>query len=207
MTLYSRILVPTDGSTEGEQAVAHALDVAAVHDAAVHALYVVDTASYAGMPMESTWDGIGDLLRSDAESALARVEEIATAASVNVETAVVEGSPSREIVRYAEQSDCDLIVMGTHGRGGIDRLLLGSVAEKVVRSASVPVLTVRLDSAATDDHAADPTAPTEATASVDTTEPPDATDRSDSSDEDRQASHFQGDATDTGDGSSVTGQS
>jgi len=145
MTLYDRILVPTDGSSEGERAVAHALDVAAVHDAVVHAVYVVDTASYAGMPMESSWEGVTELLRTDAREAVERVSEIAAETGVPVETAVVDGSPSREIIRYAEGNDCDLIVMGTHGRGGIDRLLLGSVAEKVVRSASIPVLTVRID--------------------------------------------------------------
>ena len=145
MTLYDRILVPTDGSSEGERAVAHALDVASVHGAGVYALYVVDTASYAGMPMESAWEGVGELLRSDAREALERVEEIAAATGIGVETDVVDGSPSREIIRYAESNGCDLIVMGTHGRGGIDRLLLGSVAEKVVRGASIPVLTVRLD--------------------------------------------------------------
>ncbi len=145
MTLYNRILVPTDGSSEGERAVAHAVDVAAVHNACVHALYVVDTASYAGMPMESSWEGVGELLRSDAREAVKRVEQLAAATPVDVETAVVDGSPSREIIRYAEENGCDLIVMGTHGRGGIDRLLLGSVAEKVVRGASIPVLTVRLD--------------------------------------------------------------
>ena len=145
MTLYDRILVPTDGSPEGERAVAHALDVAANHGAAVHTLYVVDTASYAGMPMESSWEGVDELLRSDAREAVKRVEQIAATTSVDVETAVVDGSPSREIIRYAEANDCDLIVMGTHGRGGIDRLLLGSVAEKVVRGSPIPVLTVRID--------------------------------------------------------------
>ncbi|MUW14757.1 universal stress protein [Halorubrum sp. CBA1125] len=145
MSLYDRILVPTDGSEEGERAVSHALDLAAVHGAGIHALYVVDTASYAGMPMESTWEGVGDLLRGDAEEAVKQVEALAEGTGVDVETAVVEGTPSREILRYAEDNDCDLVVMGTHGRGGIDRLLLGSVAEKVVRGSTVPVLTVRLD--------------------------------------------------------------
>lgn len=145
MTLYDRILVPTDGSSEGERAVAHALDVAAVHGASVLAVYVVDTARYAGMPMESSWEGVGELLRSDAREAVKRVAEAAAGTGVDVETAVIDGSPSREIIRSAERNGCDLIVMGTHGRGGIDRLLLGSVAEKVVRGASVPVLTVRLD--------------------------------------------------------------
>ncbi|PAU84598.1 stress response protein [Halorubrum salipaludis] len=145
MTLYDRILVPTDGSAEGKRAVAHALDLASVHGAGVHALYVVDTASYAGMPMESSWEGVGDLLRDDANEAVAEVESLAAGTDLAVQTAVAEGSPSKEIIRYAEGNGCDLIVMGTHGRGGIDRLLLGSVAEKVVRGSSVPVLTVRLD--------------------------------------------------------------
>ncbi|WP_123620790.1 universal stress protein [Halorubrum sp. CSM-61] len=145
MALYDRILVPTDGSAEGKRAVAHALELASAHGAGVHALYVVDTASYAGMPMESSWEGLGDLLRDDASEAVAEVETLAAETDLAVETAVVEGSPSKEIIRYAEGNGCDLIVMGTHGRGGIDRLLLGSVAEKVVRGSKVPVLTVRLD--------------------------------------------------------------
>ncbi|GAB3699223.1 universal stress protein [Halorubrum pallidum] len=145
MALYDRILVPTDGSAEGMRAVTHALDLAAVHGAVVHALYVIDTASYAGMPMDSSWEGVGDLLRDDAAEAVEAVEELAAETDLTVETAVAEGSPSREIIRHAEDAGCDLIVMGTHGRGGIDRLLLGSVAEKVVRGSSIPVLTVRLD--------------------------------------------------------------
>ncbi|MFC6613838.1 universal stress protein [Halopenitus salinus] len=145
MVLYDRILVPTDGSTEGRRAVRHALELAAVHGASVHALYVVNVSSYAGLPMETTWDGVDDLLRSDAETAVEEVESIAADYEVPVETAIVEGSPSREIIDFAEREDCDLVVMGTHGRGGIDRLLLGSVAEKVVRGSSVPVLTVRVD--------------------------------------------------------------
>ncbi|GAB6880194.1 universal stress protein [Halorubrum gandharaense] len=144
MTLYNRLLVPTDGSPEGERAVAHALDLAAVHGAEVHALYVINTASYAGMPMETSWEGVDDLLRADAETAVDAVRELADERGVDVTTAVVDGSPSREIIRYAEGNDCDVVVMGTHGRGGIDRLLLGSVAEKVVRGSAVPVLTVRV---------------------------------------------------------------
>ncbi|SFH67824.1 Nucleotide-binding universal stress protein, UspA family [Halorubrum aquaticum] len=144
MALYDRILVPTDGSPKGRRAVEHALALAAVHGADVHALYVVDTASYAGTGMEATWTGIDDLLREDADEAVAQVETLAEGTGVDVETTVVEGSPGREIVRYAADARCDLIVMGTHGRGGIDRLLLGSVAERVVRRSPVPVLTVRL---------------------------------------------------------------
>ncbi|NIC00307.1 universal stress protein [Halobacterium sp. R2-5] len=145
MGRYERILVPTDGSEETRQAVEHAIDLATEHDATVHALYVVNSASFSGLPMESSWESVAAMMNEEGATALDEVEELAVEAGVPIERALVDGSPSREIVRYAEDEDCDLVVMGTHGRGGIDRLLLGSVTEKVVRSSSVPVLTVRVE--------------------------------------------------------------
>lgn len=144
MGLYDRILLPTDGSAGVERAIGHAVDLATAHGATLHAVYVINSAGFTGLPMESSWEGIDEMLRGDAEAALATVHDIATAHDVPVETHVLEGSPQREIVRYAEEEGCDLVVMGTHGRGGIDRLLLGSVAEKVVRASNVPVMTVRV---------------------------------------------------------------
>ncbi|WP_343218109.1 universal stress protein [Haloplanus sp.] len=147
MASYDRILVPTDGSDGVERAIDHALEEAATHDATIHGLYVLSTDSYAGLAMESSWERVDRLLREDAKAAVARIHELADQkdASVEVETVMIEGNPSREIVRYSENEGCDLIVMGTHGRGGIDRLLLGSVAESVIRASSVPVTTVPVD--------------------------------------------------------------
>ena len=142
--MYDRILVPTDGSPGVERAVEHAVDLASAHGAALKAVYVVNTASFATLPMETSWEGMGDMLREDGASALQRARQIAEAVGVPIEIHLLEGSPSREIVRFAEKEGVDLVVMGTHGRGGIDRLLLGSVAERVVRSSKVPVLTVRV---------------------------------------------------------------
>jgi len=142
--MYDRILVPTDGSAGVERAVEHAARLALAHDATLHAVYVVNTASFASLPMETSWEGVSDMLREDGEEALERVERIARGHGVPVDSTVIDGSPSREIVRYASENGIDLVVMGTQGRGGIDRLLLGSVAERVVRSAPMPVLTVRL---------------------------------------------------------------
>lgn len=144
MGLYERILVPTDGSDATTRAVEEAVDLAAAHGATIHALYVLNTASFASIPTESSVEGVSDMLEREGNAALDEVETVATERSVPVERIQLDGSPAREIVRYAEEADCDLIVMGTHGRGGIDRLLLGSVAERVVRSSNVPVLTVRV---------------------------------------------------------------
>lgn len=170
--MYERILVPTDGSTGVERAIQHAIDLATLHDAELHGVHAVNSASYGGLPMETSWDGVRDVLFDEGTAALDRVEELATRAGLDPVTALLEGSPSRCIVDYAATENCDLIVMGTHGRGGIDRLLLGSVAERVVRNADAAVLTVSVSDSASveaderrqhpdaDEDAATPTAST-----------------------------------------------
>ncbi len=147
--MYGRILVPTDGSAGMARVVDHAVDLAAVHGADLHLVYVVNTASFANLPMETTWEGVDEMLTEEGEAALDEAER--RAGDVATERALLEGSPAREIVRYATREGCDLICMGTHGRGGLDRLLLGSVAERVVRSSEVPVLTVRVGDAGEDE--------------------------------------------------------
>jgi len=145
--MYDDILLPTDGSAGIRTVVDHAGSLASVHDARIHALYVVNTASLTGIPMESSWEGVTEALREEGAAALEDVEKRVT--DVPVETETAEGSPSREIVEYARERGCDVIAMGTHGRSGFDRLLLGSVAERVVRSSPVPVLTIRVGNGAT----------------------------------------------------------
>jgi len=142
--MYDRILVPTDGSAGTRDVIEHAETLATAHDSEIHGLYVVDTGRFSTLPNEPTWESVTDSLHREGEMALDMVERLVTD-DVTVARATSEGSPSREIVDYARQHDCDLVVMGTHGRGGIDRLLLGSVAERVVRSANVPVVTVPVE--------------------------------------------------------------
>ncbi|GGM31039.1 universal stress protein [Haloarcula argentinensis] len=142
--MYDRILVPTDGSPGSRAVLTHAETLAKTHDSEIHALYVIDTGRFSTLPNEPTWEGVTDSLHREGEMALDMVERL-VADAVTVTRATAEGSPSQEIVDYASQHGCDLIVMGTHGRGGIDRLLLGSVAERVVRSAHVPVVTVPVE--------------------------------------------------------------
>jgi nucleotide-binding universal stress UspA family protein len=143
--MYKRILVPTDGSAGMTRVIDHASDLARTHGAELDFLYVVNTASFANLPMETSWESVTSMLRDEGESALQAAEDRAVAD--DCVTTIAEGPPSREIVAYADEADCDLIVMGTHGRGGLNRLILGSVAERVVRSSAVPVLTVRVGEA------------------------------------------------------------
>ncbi|MFB6311034.1 MAG: universal stress protein [Salinirussus sp.] len=140
--MYDLIVVPVDGSTAGRAAVEHAARLAAVHDAAVHVVHVIEP--QAGH--ESTGPEITAALEQIGEQALTDAEAAAHDAGLEtIETLMRRGQPYREIVAYAEEAGADLIVMTTHGRTGVERLLLGSVAEKVVRLSRVPVLTVRPD--------------------------------------------------------------
>ncbi|MFB6117889.1 universal stress protein [Halosegnis sp.] len=144
--MYDRILVPTDGAPGIERVISHAGELATVHGAVVEFVYVVDSGTVASLPVESSWEGVAEMLREEGESSLASAAETVTDAhpSLEVERTMLEGTPAGEVVRYADRSEADLICMGTHGRGGLNRLLLGSVAERVVRASEVPVLTVRV---------------------------------------------------------------
>jgi nucleotide-binding universal stress UspA family protein len=137
--MYNRILLPTDGSEGAKRAVEHALELAEKFDAELHVLNVVDVRSKSTADMWT--DVLGELEDAGKEIAEEIVEE-ADERGIDAKPEVIKGVPSREIVSHAEEDDVDLIVMGTHGRTGLDRVLVGSVAEKVVRTANVPVMTV-----------------------------------------------------------------
>lgn len=165
--MYDTILFPTDGSDGAQVALAHARDIATTYDATIHVLYVADSENQlshlvmqddpsvqtgmikpddieqdSGLIQEAD-DGMtrleaaGELLVTETADKLAE-------AGVEAHAQVRRGDPYRTIQNYAEEEAVDLIVMPTHGRRGVDRYLLGSVTEKIVRTADVPVLTVRL---------------------------------------------------------------
>ena len=141
--MYDDILIPTDGSRAAEAAIDHALGLASTYDARVHTLYVVDVNVYG--TLETGTDVVVSALEREGEEAVERIAEAVAEAGLEATTSVVTGTPYREIVDYADEEGVDLIVMGTHGRRGLDRYLLGSVAEKVLRSTETPVLTVHWD--------------------------------------------------------------
>jgi nucleotide-binding universal stress UspA family protein len=139
-TMYDAILVPTDGSDGCEPAIDTAIEMAKQYDAALHTLYVVETASFtSGLEREA-------MLETLVEAGHEAVDTVTSQAEVagveSVEGSVKEGVAHRTIISYGEDHDIDLVVMGTHGRTGLGRYMLGSVTENVVRLADVPVLTV-----------------------------------------------------------------
>ena len=139
--MYDRILLPTDGSKGNSQAVKQAIDLAALSDAELHVLFVVEEMPYAPEMMDGQ---IEERLREIGTDAIEDIRERADEAGITIETAIEDGTPHRAILEYVDDAGIDCIVMGTHGRSGLDRYLLGSVTERVVRSAEIPVLTVRV---------------------------------------------------------------
>ena len=166
--MYDDILYPTDGSAGSEAAAAHVGALASAFDATVHVLHVVDTRegglgmsgafvhedsqAMSGVSPETGYIGRHEEVDADeieAELTAHATELIEAAAGsaeeVSMTTAVEMGTPHSAILQYADDHDVDLVAMGTHGRTGVERYLLGSVTEKVVRLADAPVVTVRAD--------------------------------------------------------------
>ena len=139
---YEKVLVPTDGSEDAGVAVEHALALAAVGGATVHAVNVVDVGSLAASAGEAPVTGMLERFEEAGEEATSEVAELARDAGLEAETAVLKGSPGHALLEYADDNDVDLVAMGTTGRTGLDRYLLGSTTERVVRHADAPVLAV-----------------------------------------------------------------
>jgi nucleotide-binding universal stress UspA family protein len=141
--MYDDILIPVDGSDHATAAARQALGLAETYGATVHALYVVDTdTSWVTVSKSDVEDSLRDLGESAGTQALASFERLAGAYEVAVVTEMDEGSVDDVILGYADDHGVDLIVMGTHGREGVVRRVVGSVAGRVVRGATVPVMTV-----------------------------------------------------------------
>ncbi len=142
--MYERILIPTTGSQGGKRAVEEAIDLAELTGATLHVLYVVDNDPSAGLS-DGRWATIRESLRTEGNRVLTEIEQEATDFGVDVLTEVSEGRPEEEIIEYAQHNGIDAIVMGTHARTGVNKFLLGSVTENVIRRAEQPVMVVRID--------------------------------------------------------------
>lgn len=143
---FPSILVPTDGSRCARLAFEHAVDLATETGATLHLLHVVD--------MTAVWGEVDtiqflDILEESGETLLDQLAETASDAGVSgVETELATGTPYREITEYADGHDVGCLVMGTHGRTGLERFFLGSVTSRVIRLADAPVISIPPDGAA-----------------------------------------------------------
>jgi len=140
--MFEKILVATDGSEHGYRAARVALELGKISGGKVTAIYVADTVKTSHLPDDMLLFSIRELLLKEGREALKQVESLAQEKGVAFESLVVEGNPGSEIIRSAEASGMDIIILGAVGRAGLDKFLLGSVAEKVVRNSKIPVLTV-----------------------------------------------------------------
>ncbi|MFP8951489.1 universal stress protein [Natrialbaceae archaeon A-arb3/5] len=137
--MFDTVVIATDGSDSVKRAVDVALDLADRFEADVHVLSVIDAGEVDASPQQLR-DEFRTALETHADAAIGTVEDRADG---SITTVVREGRPAAEICEYVREIDADLIATGTRGRHGENRLLLGSVAERIVRTSPVPVLTVR----------------------------------------------------------------
>jgi len=143
---FTKILIPVDFSSYSQEAIDYGSVIGKKFNAGIILMHVIEALPY------SVTDSLAIIghrraLETIAKSLLQNLSEILREKEVSVSTFLARGAPHREILRKAERERVDLIVMGTHGRTGLEHLVLGSVAEKVVRLSACPVLTVRLSPA------------------------------------------------------------
>lgn len=148
--MYKKILLPTDGSEHANKAAKHAIWLASLSGAELIALNVIETSSLVGLPAEDLIVRIKEMLKEEGRKSLENISDILKENKIEGECqkevkltmSTKEGSPSDVIIDTVKKEGVDLIVMGTSGKHGLDRFLLGSVTENVVRSSQCPVLVV-----------------------------------------------------------------
>ena len=140
---FKKIMVATDGSVCSRLAANKGIELARLSGGTVYAVYVVSTEYFSSMAVDFDWERMHEALKKDGCKAVNYVKGIGELENVSVKSILLEGHPADELIRYAGENEMDIIVMGTLGKTGLDRLLLGSVAGNVVRHSKVPVMVVR----------------------------------------------------------------
>lgn len=141
MEEFERVVLAADGSEQADHVADHAFNLAKALKRPLHAVYVVDDAPFDKFRTEALALDVPGILHREAQKALGALVDRANRARVKIDTEVRTGDPAEEIVAAARPGD--VLVIGTHGRRGLSRLLLGSIAESVVRHAGCSVMVVR----------------------------------------------------------------
>ncbi|PKL60815.1 MAG: universal stress protein [Methanomicrobiales archaeon HGW-Methanomicrobiales-4] len=141
--MYNTILVAIDGSAVSERAFYAAVEQAHAWKADLHAVYVVETGLFTDIPADAKLEVMYSLLEQEGTGALGRIAEIAKKKGIELTTHFEQGHAGDAIIKKSEEVKADLIILGSHGKSNVDRLLLGSVSSFVVEHSQVSVLVVR----------------------------------------------------------------
>ncbi len=141
LIMYKKILVPTDGSEFAKKAQSHALFLAKVSGAEIVAVSVTENNFVNGLPLDDEIYQLNQVLNERSEENLKEFDKL-NEDDIKITHVIREGSPARVILEVANEEQVDLIVMGSSGKSGFDRFIMGSVADKVVNSAKCAVLVV-----------------------------------------------------------------
>ena len=141
LMMYKKILVPTDGSEFAVKAQKHALFLAKVSGAEIIAVSVTENNFVNGLPLDDEVYQLNQILNERSEENLKEFDKL-NEDNIKVTHVVREGSPAKVILEVSKEENVDLIVMGSSGKSGFDRFIMGSVADKVVNSAKCAVLVV-----------------------------------------------------------------
>lgn len=142
--MYKKILIPTDGSKHALKAAKHSLWLSDKSQGELIALHVVETSSFSNIRARDLKYEMKNMLKDEGDRAIHEIVNMSQTnnLAVKIIPRVEEGSAADKILDVADEESVDLIVLGTSGKHGIDRFLIGSVAEKVVRNSNKPVLVV-----------------------------------------------------------------
>lgn len=141
--MFHTIVVAVDGSEISMKALETAMHEAEVWDADLHLVYVVETSMFSSIPMDNTWEIIYSLLETEGKEVFEKARTRAEQEELPIETHLRDGHAGSEILTLADEVGSDLIIIGSRGKSNIDRLLLGSVSEHVVRNSSCTTMVVR----------------------------------------------------------------
>lgn len=138
-----RILIATDGSKACENVADLGVEIAKLNGAKIYALYVIDLTPFDSILMDESWvKNAYERFEKIGREAICCIEESAKAAGIEAAPVLLKGNPAEKILNFAENQKVDMIVVGSTGKSGIERFMLGSVSEKVVRNSKIPVLVV-----------------------------------------------------------------
>ena len=145
---YKKIMIAADGSECSRLAIDKGIELARLSGGTVYAVHVISTAYLFPMDgdyfmgMNPYWESIHEALKNQGQKALDYIKGLGEVKGINVESILLEGNPSEELIKYADKEKMDIVIMGTLGKTGLNRMLMGSVAGNLVRHSRVPIMVV-----------------------------------------------------------------